>query len=182
MARTQRGQHSRRGRPPPPSWVRGKRGRMPFVNCGRSICYIDARLLMLKTLKRDFRKLLPILMVCLGLSLGGARLCAAVGDDAQLVSVSIPTGMQIMPRTVFTQTWTFKNTGTNTWTAGQSGYTLNIRSVDSLGAIRVVPNTLSSAYHPSAAINSAHSVAPGAEGSYSMTFVAPEASGSVTDL
>ena len=137
---------------------------------------------MLKTFKRDFRKLLPILMVCLGLSLGGARLCAAVGDDAQLVSVSIPTGMQIMPRTVFTQTWTFKNTGTNTWTAGQSGYTLNIRSVDSLGAIRVVPNTLSSAYHPSATINSAHSVAPGAEGSYSMTFVAPEASGSVTDL
>jgi hypothetical protein len=107
---------------------------------------------------------------------------ASIGNDAQLVSVSIPTGMQIMPRTMFTQTWTFKNVGTNTWTAGQSGYTLNIRSADSMGATRVSPNTVSSSWHPSTVINSGHSVAPGAQGTYSMTFIAPETAGSVTDL
>ncbi len=107
---------------------------------------------------------------------------AAVGDDAQLISVTVPTGAQIMPRTVFTQTWTLKNIGTNTWSAGQSGYTLNIRGSDSLGAARVVPNTISTAYHPSATINSGQSVPPGGQVNFSMSFVAPEAFGSVTDL
>src|SRR5580765_5655229 len=97
---------------------------------------------------------------------------AAVGDDAQLVSNSIPAGTQIMPRTVFIQTWTFLNTGTNTWTPGQSGCTLNIRGTDSLGAIRVTPNSISSAYHPSATINSGQSVPPGGQASFSMTFIA----------
>ena len=106
----------------------------------------------------------------------------AAGDDALLVSNSIPAGTQIMPRTVFTQTWTFQNTGTNTWTAGQSGYTLNIIGTDSLGATRVSPNSVSSAYHPSATISSGHSVAPGGLASFSMSFIAPEASGSVTDV
>jgi len=106
----------------------------------------------------------------------------AAGDDAQLVSSSIPAGAQVMPRTVFTQTWTFRNTGTNTWTPGQSGYTLNIRGTDSLGAIRVAPNSVSTAYHPSATVNSAQSVPPGGQASFSMAFIAPEASGSVTDL
>src|SRR5215472_8502325 len=87
----------------------------------------------------------------------------AAGDDAQLVSSAIPAGTQIMPRTVFTQTWTFRNTGTNTWTPGQSGYTLNIRGTDSLGAIRVTPNSVATAYHPSTTINSAQSVPPGGQ-------------------
>jgi hypothetical protein len=106
----------------------------------------------------------------------------AIGDDAQLISNAIPAGTQIMPRTVFTQTWTFRNTGTNTWTPGQSGYTLNIRGTDSLGAIRVTPNSVSTAYHPSTTISSGQSVPPGGQASFSMTFIAPEASGSVTDL
>jgi hypothetical protein len=122
----------------------------------------------------------PVLLAACAL-LARVGMCA-VGDDAQLLSNSIPTGAQIMPRTVLMQTWTFRNTGTNTWTAGQSGCTLNIRGNDSLGAIRQTANSVGSAYHPSATINSGHSVAPGGLASYSMTFVAPEASGSVTDL
>jgi hypothetical protein len=120
--------------------------------------------------------------LCSGLLLARVGAIAAVGDDAQLVSISIPTDMQIMPRTIFTQTWTFKNIGTNTWTPGQSGYTLNIRSADSLAATRLVPNSVSTAYHPSATIGSGKSVAPGGQASFSLSFMAPEASGSVTDL
>ncbi len=120
-------------------------------------------------------------LLWLGL-MGRLDAMAAVGDDAQLVSTSIPAGMQIMPRTMCTQTWTFRNIGTNTWTAGQSGYTLNIRSTDSLAATRLVPNVVSTAYHPSTIINGGQSVPPGAQASFSMSFIAPEASGSVTDL
>src|SRR5690242_6851556 len=105
----------------------------------------------------------------------GAR--AAVGDDAQLVSVSVPAGTQVMPRTVFTQSWTLKNIGTNTWTPGQSGYTMNIQGTDSLGACRLVPNTVASAYHPSATISSGLSVPPGGQATFKMSFVAPEAAG-----
>ena len=109
---------------------------------------------------------------------------ALAGDDAQLVSVSIPAGMQIMPRMMFTQTWTFKNTGTTTWTATQNGCTLNMRGMDSLGAIRMVANTSGStnASHPKAIINSGTSVAPGGQASYSMIFITPETPGLVTDL
>src|SRR5689334_13861985 len=100
---------------------------------------------------------------------------AAVGDDAQLVSVSVPVGTQLMPGTVFTQTWTMKNIGTNTWTPGQSGYTINIQGTDSLGACRLVPNTISTAYHPSTTISSGQSIPPGGQATFSLSFVAPEA-------
>jgi hypothetical protein len=122
----------------------------------------------------------PTLLVTLA-TVARIGVCA-VGDDAQLLSNSIPAGTEIMPRTVFTQTWTFRNIGTNTWTPGQSGYTLNIRGTDSLGATRITPNSVSTAYHPSATIKSGLSVPPGGLGLFSMTFIAPEASGSVTDL
>src|SRR5205085_1222409 len=72
--------------------------------------------------------------------------------------------------------------GTNTWSAGQSGYTLNLIGTDSLGAVRVSPNASSTAYHPSATISSGHSVPPGGQATFSMIFVAPETSGSVTDV
>jgi len=106
---------------------------------------------------------------------------AAVGDDAQLISVSVQSGTQVMPRTVFTQTWTMKNVGTNTWTPGQSGYTMNILGTDSLGACRLVPNTISSAYHPSVTINSGQSIPPGGQATFSMSFIASEAAGPVMD-
>jgi hypothetical protein len=106
----------------------------------------------------------------------------ALGDDAQLVSVSIPAGAAVMPRTTFTQTWTLKNIGTNTWSPGQSGYTLNMIGVDSLGTTRLVPNTVSHAYRPSATISSGQSVPPGGQAAFSLGFVAPEAPGSVTNI
>jgi hypothetical protein len=105
----------------------------------------------------------------------------AVGDDAQLISVLVQTGTQVIPRTVFTQTWTMKNIGTNTWTPGQSGYTMNIVGTDNMGACRLVPNTISSAYHPSTTIGSGQSVPPGGTATFSLSFVAPEVAGPVTD-
>src|SRR5260370_37665340 len=104
---------------------------------------------------------------------------AAVGDDAQLISVSVQAGTEVMPRTVLTQTWTMKNIGTNTWTPGQSGYTMNIQGIDSLGACRIVPNTISTAYHPSTTISSGQSIPPGEQAKLSMSFVAPEAAAPV---
>ena len=121
------------------------------------------------------------LLGCLGLLLGHSdALAATVGDAAQLISVSIPAGTLVMPRTMFTQTWTMLNTGTNTWSAGQSGYTMNIVGKDSLGAVPLAAKTYAS-YVTSATVNSGKSVAPGAQGAYSMSFIAPEAAGSVTD-
>jgi hypothetical protein len=76
-------------------------------------------------------------------------------DDATLISQSITNGTSIMPRTVFTQTWTFQNTGTTTWSAGSSGYTLNLISVDSLGTLPLSARTTSKTYLPSAKISSA---------------------------
>jgi Cell wall-associated hydrolases (invasion-associated proteins) len=124
-----------------------------------------------------FERLAVFLIVLVSV---GAR--AAVGDDAQLVSVLVQTGTEVMPRTVFTQSWTLKNIGTNTWTPGQSGYTMNIQGTDSLGACRLVPNTVSSAYHPSATISSGQSIPPGGQATFKMSFLAPEAAGLVTDM
>src|SRR5437016_497175 len=121
-----------------------------------------------KNHKKGFHRHLATLLFCSGLLLAGSDVFATVGDDAQLISVTVPAGTQIMPRTVFTQTWTLKNIGTNTWSPGQSGYTLNIRGSDSLGAARVVPNAVSTAYHPSAAINSGQSVPPNGQATFSM--------------
>ncbi len=122
-----------------------------------------------------------LFLLCSSLLLENTDTFAAVGDDAQPMSVLVQTGTQVTPRTVFTQSWTLKNIGTNTWTPGQSGYTMNILGTDSLGACRLVPNTVSSAYHPSATISSGLSVPPGGQATFNMSFVAPEAPGPVMD-
>jgi hypothetical protein len=122
-----------------------------------------------------------LIVLCAMRLLGNFDALAAPGDDAQLLSVSIPDGTQVMPRMVFTQTWTMKNIGTNTWTPGQSGYTMNILGPDSLGACRLVPNTISTAYHPSTTISSGQSIPPGGQATFKLSFVAPEAGGTVMD-
>ena len=66
--------------------------------------------------------LIPLLY--LGMLTGSSHVLA--GDEAQLISVSITNGTPMMPRTMFTQTWTMKNTGTTTWSPGYNGYTMNI--------------------------------------------------------
>jgi cell wall-associated NlpC family hydrolase len=108
--------------------------------------------------------------------------CAQVqaGDAASLGSVTITNNTPMLPRTVFTQTWTFTNIGTTTWSATYSGYTLNmVTNTDSLGASPMTNKTYLSL--PSAAINGGKSVAPGAKGSYTMSFVAPEVPGNYVD-
>lgn len=102
-------------------------------------------------------------------------------DSAVLLSVSITNGTPVAPRSMFTQTWTFQNNGTTTWTAGPNGYTLDMVGLDSLGAIPFITNSSGTTRFPRAAINSGKSVAPGGTASYSMEFIAPEASGSYTD-
>jgi Ig-like domain from next to BRCA1 gene len=103
-------------------------------------------------------------------------------DGGALLSVSITNGTPVVPRSMFTQTWTFTNNGTTTWTAGPNGYTLDMVGLDSLGAIPLDTNISAGTYHfPRAAINSGKSVNPGGTASYSMEFIAPEASGSYTD-
>lgn len=104
------------------------------------------------------------------------------GDSATLLSVSITNGTPVAPRSVFTQTWTLQNTGTTTWTPGPDGYTLDMVGLDSLGAVPLVTNVDAGTYHfPRAAINGGESVGPGGTASFSMDFIAPEASGSYTD-
>ena len=106
---------------------------------------------------------------------------AAAADNAALISVSVPPGTQMLPRTVFTQTWTFQNTGTTTWSPTYSGYTLNLlTNVDCLGTAPLTNKSADSL--PSAAISSGKSISPGGQASYSMRFVAPEASGTYTDF
>ncbi|MGH7981039.1 MAG: NBR1-Ig-like domain-containing protein, partial [Limisphaerales bacterium] len=102
-------------------------------------------------------------------------------ENGALVSDSITNGTPVAPRSMFTQTWTFQNTGTTTWTAGPNGYTLDMAGLDTLGAIPFDTNSSGTYHFPRAAINSGKSVAPGGTASYSMEFIAPEASGSYTD-
>lgn len=104
---------------------------------------------------------------------------ALAGDAAQLISVSITNGTPVMPRTAFTQTWTMKNTGTTTWTPGNN-YTMNILGEDSLGAAPLSAKTTAS-HTLSATIGSGTSVAPGGQATFTMTFIAPETPGSVSD-
>jgi hypothetical protein len=132
-------------------------------------------------LQVGFRQRTGVLLFALSSLVGGFQSFGAVGDDAQLLSVSIQLGAQVMPRTIFTQTWTMQNTGTNTWAAGQTGYTLNLVGLDNLGAVPVFTNTHSTWYRPSAIIGGGKSVGPGAQATFTMCFIAPEASGSVTD-
>ncbi len=119
------------------------------------------------------------LLFCLVMLTGNIDAFAA--DNAALVSVSILTDTQVMPRMEFTQTWIVQNTGTTTWSPTASGYTLNLVSEDRLGATPLFTNTSSSWYTPSAIIGSGKSVAPGAQATFSMSFITPEPPGSVTD-
>jgi hypothetical protein len=119
------------------------------------------------------------LLVCLGVLMGSFDTFAA--DSAVLISVSVPTNTQVMPGTMFTQTWILQNTGTTTWSPKQSGYTLNLVGKDSLGAVPLFTNDSSTWYIPTAIIGSGKSVAPGAQAAFSMSFIAPEAAGAVTD-
>src|SRR5690242_13628230 len=103
-------------------------------------------------------------------------------DNSSLVTVTIPPGTPVMPRTIFTQTWTLQNTGSTTWTPGQTVYTLNLVGKDSLGAMPVFTNAYSSWYTPSAIINGGKSVPPGGQATFTMKFIAPEAPGIYTDF
>jgi len=82
---------------------------------------------------------------------------------------------------MFTQAWTLKNIGTNTWSPGQSGYTLNMMGVDSLGTTRLVRTRCPHAYHPSATISSGQSVPP-EDRLLQSEFHRPETSGSVRNI
>ena len=110
---------------------------------------------------------------------GGAKAFAT--DSGVLVSMSVPTNTQLMPRTIFTETWTIKNNGTTTWTATSAGYTLNLISWDTLGAIQLYTNTVAKRFTPSAIIASGKSIGPGTNATFSMEFIAPEAAGTYTD-
>ena len=106
---------------------------------------------------------------------------AVATDNATLVSQSVTNNTPLMPRQVFTQTWTFQNTGTTTWSPGGSGYTLNLlTNNDCLGGIPSTNKTYTS-HTLSTTISSGKSVAPGGKATFSMTFTAPEASGSYTN-
>jgi hypothetical protein len=103
------------------------------------------------------------------------------GDNASLLSMSVTNNTPMMPRTIFTETWTFQNTGTTTWTPGSGGYTLNLLGKDKLGAIQLYTNNSSTRYIPSATIASGKSIAPGGTASFSIMFIAPETPGLVSD-
>jgi Ig-like domain from next to BRCA1 gene len=102
-------------------------------------------------------------------------------ENGTLVSVLITNGTPVAPRSMFTQTWTFENNGTKVWVPGPNGFTLNMVGLDSLGAIPYCTNAFNTNTFPRAVINSGKAVVPGGTGSYSMEFIAPEASGSYTD-
>jgi hypothetical protein len=87
----------------------------------------------------------------------------------------------MMPGTIFTQTWTVQNTGTTTWSPGQTGYTFNLISWDTLGTLPLFTNTSSTWYIPIAIIGSGASVAPGTQAVFSISFIAPQTAGVFTD-
>jgi hypothetical protein len=105
----------------------------------------------------------------------------ALLNNAQLISVTITNNTPIAPRTIFTQIWTMKNTGTATWKTNTSGCTLNMVGTDCLGALPVCTNSSSTFFLPMAVLNTNQSVAPNFEASFTMMFIAPEAAGSYTD-
>jgi hypothetical protein len=127
----------------------------------------------------NLRTQIRALVLCLITAVATNRSFAT--DSASLLSVSITNGTPVEPRSMFTQTWTFQNTGTSTWTPGSGGYTLDMVGLDSLGAIPLITNSSGTYHFPRAAINGGKSVAPGATASFSMDFIAPEAAGSYTD-
>ena len=132
----------------------------------------------MKSHENRFQGRICVILFCLGALMGNFD--AVAGDNAALISVSVPPGTQIMPRTVFTQTWTFQNTGTTTWSPTYHGYTLNIVGEDSLGAAPLTNKPYASSY-TSASIDGGQSIAPGAQATFTMNFIAPEAAGSYSD-
>jgi cell wall-associated NlpC family hydrolase len=127
---------------------------------------------------RKHQRIVCAIFFCLGWLV---NFNSRAADNAALISSAITNGTEMMPRAIFTQTWTVQNTGTTTWTPNASGYTLNLIGKDSLGATPMFTNNLSTWYTPSAVIDSGKSVAPGAQATFSMNFIAPETAGSVTD-
>lgn len=106
---------------------------------------------------------------------------ASAADAAAFVSQSVTNNTPMMPRTVFTQAWTFLNTGTTTWSPGMSGYTLNLlTNNDCLGGMPPTNKTYTS-HTLSTDISTGKSVVPGGKATFSMSFTAPEMSGSYTD-
>ena len=132
----------------------------------------------MKSHENRFQGSICFILCCLGVLM--ANFDALAGDNAALISVLVPPGTEIMPRTVFTQTWTFQNTGTTTWSPTYHGYTLNIHGEDSLGAVPLTNKPYVSSY-TSASIDSGQSIAPGAQATFTMNFIAPETAGSYTD-
>ncbi len=119
------------------------------------------------------------ILFCLGILVGNFEAFAA--DNAQLISVSVPTNTTMAPGNRFTQTWTLKNTGTTTWSAGQSGYTLTMVGKDSLGAVPLFTNASSTRYTPFIIVGNGKSVSPNSNAAFSMSFIAPISSGTYTD-
>jgi hypothetical protein len=117
-----------------------------------------------------------MVVLCLGMTV--MNRCFAQDND-QLFSETVTNGTPIVPRTVFTQTWTMTNSGTTTWSG--SGYTLNLVSEDSLGAIPLITNSSGTYHFPRCAIPGGKNVSPGGTASFSCQFIAPETSGSYTD-
>ncbi len=117
-------------------------------------------------------------LFCLALLTGNSR--AATAYNAALISVSVPANAQVGPGTMFTQTWTMQNTGTNKWSPGPSGCTLNMVGLDSLGAIPLFTNS-NGTQRPSAIIGSGTSITPGEQTTFSIMFIAPLGGGSYTD-
>jgi Ig-like domain from next to BRCA1 gene len=105
---------------------------------------------------------------------------AHAGDGAALLSVTVTNNTPMLPRTVFTQTWTFQNTGTTTWSPTYNGYTLNLVGADTIGAVPMT-NKTSKSYKLTTPIVSGQSVPPGGTAVYAMTFVAPEMPGFYTN-
>jgi hypothetical protein len=128
--------------------------------------------------ENKLRWYIHVALFYLGMLAGNSH--ALAGDAAQLISVSITNGTPMMPRTVFTQTWTMKNIGTTTWTPTFSNYTMNIFGEDSLGAVPPSAKPFASRTL-STPIVSGTSIAPGATATFTMTFITPEAPGLVTD-
>lgn len=132
------------------------------------------------TLTMYLRGRICLTLFCLGTLIANSNSFA--GDSAELLSVSITNGTPVAPRSMFTQTWTFENNGTTTWTPTQNGYTLNLVSIDTLGAIPFSTNeTSATLHHPAAIIGSGRNIAPGQQATFSMEFIAPEAAGYYTD-
>ena len=123
------------------------------------------------------RHAVSLLFLCLAM----ANVPCFAQYNAALLSVSVTNGTPIVPRSIFQQTWTFTNNGTITWTAGSGGCTLDLTNEDCLGAMPLITNSSGTYHFPRAAINGGKNVGPNGVGSYSMEFIAPEATGSYTD-